>query len=283
MRRRTGLVALAGASLAALYALVGCTAAGTGTAEPHAAAALALPPAGGAPDYQLGGAYDPSPAVEIVVRDRTADAAEGRYSICYVNAFQTQPDELGEWPDELLLRDAAGEPVRDAGWPDEVLVDTSTSANRDAIAEIAEPWITGCAASGFNAVEFDNLDSASRSDGALTDADNRALATALVRAAHAAGLAAAQKNAAELSAALHDEAGFDFAIAEECAAFDECDAYASVYGDHVIDVEYFGTSSQLFADACADPDTPASVVLRDRELSTPDDPGFVFALCPSSN
>ncbi len=32
-------------------------------------------------------------------------------------------------------------------------------------------------------------------------------------------------------------------------------------------------------EVCADPETPASVVLRDRDLVTPDDPEYVFETC----
>lgn len=240
---------------------------------------VVLPPGNAAPDYQLGGAYDPDPAVGIVARDRTAQAASGIYSICYVNAFQTQPAEQDLWPADLLLQDADGEPLIDPNWPDEVLVDTSTEQKRSAIVELVAAWIRGCAESGFDAVEFDNLDSFTRSADALSAADNQALATGLVLVAHDAGLAAGQKNAAEQSAAMHRGAGFDFAVAEECVAFAECGLYTEVYGDHVIAIEYSDTLDRPFADACADPETPASVVLRDRDLVTPTDAAYVFELC----
>lgn len=241
--------------------------------------AITLPPAGAAPDYQLGGAYDPPAGVEIVARDRQAQPAEGLYSICYVNGFQTQPGERDLWPEELLLHDDSGALLVDAGWPDEVLLDTSTASTRDSIVDIIAPWIRECADAGFDAVEFDNLDSFTRSLGALASDDNTALAVALVQTAHAAGLAAGQKNAAELTAALHDEARFDFAVAEECAQFDECTSFTDVYGDHVIAVEYTDALRAPLADVCAEPDTPASTVLRDRDLVTPDDPDYVFELC----
>lgn len=35
--------------------------------------------------------------VEIIARDRTARPVAGRYNICYVNGFQTQPDQLRFW------------------------------------------------------------------------------------------------------------------------------------------------------------------------------------------
>ncbi|WP_345542766.1 endo alpha-1,4 polygalactosaminidase [Microbacterium jejuense] len=263
----------AGAAFALAALAVGLAAC---SVEP--APAVTLPPAGAAPDYQLGASYDPPVGVEIVARDRTADPAPGAYSICYVNGFQTQPGELEDWPTGALLTDADGDPVFDPDWPDEALLDTSSEAGRAQIAQIAAPWIQGCAESGFDAVEFDNLDTYERSDGALTLDDNLALATMLVDAAHGAGLAAAQKNAAEDADLLHEIAGFDFAVAEECTVYDECGLYADAYGAHVIAVEYTDTDVD-FAAACADPSAPASLVLRDRDLVGPDDEAYVFALC----
>ncbi len=105
------------------------------------------------------------------------------------------------------------------------------------------------------------------------------IGTALVEVAHGAGLAAGQKNAAEFAERLHAEAGFDFAVVEECAAYDECGAYTEVYGDAVLDIEYTDELPRSFEEMCADPDSPASMVLRDRDLTTPDDPAHVFELC----
>ncbi|MEN0022397.1 MAG: endo alpha-1,4 polygalactosaminidase [Microbacterium sp.] len=263
-------------------ALAGCAgeqvAAGEPTASGAGSADVALLPAGAVPDYQLGGAYEPADGVGIVGRDRSADPADGVYSICYVNGFQTQPGELDDWADDLLLQDD-GEPVFDPDWPDEALLDTSTAERRDRIAATVGAWIDGCADSGFDAVEFDNLDSYTRSDDALTLDDNLALATLLVERAHASGLAAGQKNAAEDAAALRDRAGFDFVVVEECAAYEECGAYTAVYGDQVIDIEYTDELPRPFAEMCADPDSPVSMVLRDRDLQPADADGHVFETC----
>lgn len=258
----------------AAASMVGC-AAETPATPPSS---VRLPPVAAAPDYQLGGAYDPPAGVGVAARDRTVEPAVGVYSICYVNAFQTQPGELDAWPDDLVLRDDHGEPVLDPDWPDEALLDTSTEARRDQIATIVGPWIVGCAEAGFDGVEFDNLDSYTRSDAALGREDNLALARDLVGVAHDAGLAAGQKNAAEDSGALRTRAGFDFAVAEECGDFDECDTYTEVYGDHVIDIEYTDGGPD-FSAACAEGVLPDSVVLRDRDLVTPDEAGYVFELC----
>ncbi|MEV7692809.1 endo alpha-1,4 polygalactosaminidase [Microbacterium sp. NPDC089189] len=272
MTRRL-LPAAAAMLVAAAILLTGCSAPGD-----QATASISLPPAGAAPDYQLGGAYDPDPRVGIVARDRTAEPAPDVYSICYLNGFQTQPGERGDWPDDLVLR-VDGEDVIDPDWPDEALLDTRGAQNRAAIAERITGFIEDCAAAGFDAVEFDNLDTDTRSSGMLDADDNLALAATLVDAAHAVGLAAAQKNAAEDAARLRAEAGFDFAVVEECAVFDECGAYADVYGKNVISIEYTDALPRPFADLCADEASPASLVLRDRDLTTPGDPAYAFELC----
>ncbi|MFF1531060.1 endo alpha-1,4 polygalactosaminidase [Cellulomonas sp. NPDC058312] len=254
-----------------LLAVAGCS--GPAPARPG------LPPAGVVVDYQLGGGYAPPDGIGGVVRDVTDAPDTDRWSGCYVNGFQTQPAErdvwLAEHPD-LVLRDDAGDPVVDPGWPDELLLDTSTGAKRAAIAEVVGAQVTRCADRGFDAVELDNLDSWTRSDGRLTEDDAVDLAARLVDVAHAAGLAVAQKNAPDLGTRGRDEAGFDFAVAEECLAYDECAAYTDVYGDAVLDVEY---DAGPFPDRCADPRRPTSTVLRDRDLRTPADDGYVLATC----
>jgi hypothetical protein len=233
-------------------------------------------------DYQLGGGYDPADGVEIVARDSMDAPADGLYSICYINAFQTQPQEADLWLTEraeLLLRDDNGDPVVDPGWPDEMILDISTTKNRITIASIFGETIAGCASEGFDAVEFDNLDTWTRSDGALTEQNAVEMATALADFAHTSGLAAGQKNSAELGERGRDEIGFDFAVTEECAQFDECDVFRDVYKDAVIDIEYTDALDRPFDEICADPSTPDMTVLRDRDLQTPDSPEYVFEHC----
>ena len=285
--RAAALVAAAGA----LAALVACAAApgaggdadrrgsGSGSrSEPLTPAERVDFPEHPVPDYQLGGAYTPDPDVELVVRDRTAEPAAGVTSVCYVNAFQTQPGELEDWPDSLILRNGAA-PVMDPAWPDEALLDTSTAERRAGILGRVAPWIADCADRGFQGVEFDNLDSFARSEGRLTLTDNLALAEDLARTAHEHGLAAGQKNAAEHATEFSERAGFDFAVAEECAAYGECGAYTSVYGGRVIDIEYPDDLPRPFAELCADHGDPAWMILRDRELAVPGSEGFVRERC----
>ena len=269
-------IAAAALLAATLIAAGGCASDASSDDSPTGSAAP--PPAGTAFDYQLGGPYDPPTGVGVVARDRTAPPAEGAYSICYINGFQTQPGERDVWPDAVLLANADG-PVIDPEWPDEILLDTSDSAGRDTIASIVAPWIRDCADRGYDAVEFDNLDSFTRSSGALSLTDNLALAAVLVDAAHDAGLAAGQKNAAEYAEELHREAGFDFAVAEECAAFRECAAFGDVYAQAVLDIEYTDALPRPFAEMCADPASPAAMILRDRELRTPASAAYVYDTC----
>lgn len=243
---------------------------------------VALPPAGGRPDYQLGGAYPPPAGVTIVGRDRGAEPADGLYSICYINGFQTQPGELDLWPEEALLY-ADGEPVADPDWPDEVLLDTSSESSRAQIFNVVKPWIEQCASSGFQAVEFDNLDTYTRSAGRLRLSDNTAMAALFVEHTQRLGLAAAQKNAAEDTNYLKEHAGFDFAVAEECAAWQECDEYTSAYGESVIDIEYPDNLPEPFHTLCEQNPEVRSMVLRDRNLRTPQDASYIFEVCQRSN
>jgi hypothetical protein len=234
-----------------------------------------LPPANARADYQLGGAYPPPTGVALVTRDRNAAPAAGVYNICYVNGFQIQPDETALWTGshaDLILRDG-GSPVIDTEW-NEMLIDVSTPDKRSQVAAIVNGWIDGCRAAGFDAVEIDNLDSYTRSHDLLV-ADNAVAAMALFSAhAHAVGLAIGQKNSSEL-VARKAELGTDFATAEECDRYDECDAYRAGYGDRVIVIEYrkadFDAGCRTFPNL--------SIILRDVDLVTPTTSGYVYDAC----
>ncbi|WP_328584640.1 endo alpha-1,4 polygalactosaminidase [Streptomyces sp. NBC_00370] len=236
------------------------------------------PPANAVFDYQLGGAYPPPAPVRVVSRDRAARPAKGLYSICYVNAFQTQPGAAVTWwrehhPD-LLLKDAEGELVVDEDW-DEPLLDISTPDKRAALMDIVGPWIDGCAAAHFDAVEPDNLDSYERSDGELTRQDAAAFARLLTTRAHGRGLAVAQKNTADL---LPQRAGigFDFGVVEECAQYDECAEFGAAYGGRIFAIEYV---KKDFAAACRTWGKKLSLTLRDRDVRPAGSAGYVYRSC----
>ena len=241
------------------------------------AAAVTLPPVDAPFDYQIGQAYPPPAGVRVVSRDREAEPAAGLYSICYVNAFQVQPQEVAWWQqhhDDLLLRDAAGEYVIDGAW-DEIVLDIRTPAKRAALAAIVNGWIDGCAARGFQAVEPDNIDTYDRFDDLLTREQALAYLRLLAPHAHGAGLAIAQKNTTSL-AEQGRAAGLDFAIAEECGRWDECGDYTDVYGDNLIVIEY---TSSAFKKACAAVGGRVSVVHRDLDVTAPGSGTYVYQAC----
>jgi hypothetical protein len=230
-------------------------------AAPAAAATVTLPPTGTDWDYQLGGTRPVPDHVGIVERDRRATPHAGTYDICYVNGFQTQADEKAFWHRHwslVLKRD--GKPVVDLVWG-EWLLDIRSGPKRAALAAIVGRWTDRCARDGYAAVEYDNLDSFSRSHGLITTADTRRYASLLVGRAHDAGLAAAQKNRAGWDGTT---VGFDFAIAEQCAQYHECGSYVDHYGRHVLAVEYHDTSFQR---ACRHWADRIAVVRRDVNLT----------------
>jgi hypothetical protein len=244
-----------------LALLLVATLAPAATAVPRTLPPHTLPPVGTDWDYQLGGARPVPAHVGIVERDRHASPAAGRYNICYVNGFQTQADEKKFWRRHWsLVLQRHGHAVVDENW-DEWLLDIGTPAKRASLARIEGRWVSGCAAHGFDAVEFDNLDSFQRSHGLLTAADSRAFAGLLVAEAHAAGLAAAQKNRAGWDGTT---VGYDFAVAEQCAQYDECGSYVAHYGRHVLAVEYH---DQSFAKACGAWSGTIALVRRDVDLT----------------
>ncbi|EFG46474.1 hypothetical protein HMPREF0183_2196 [Brevibacterium mcbrellneri ATCC 49030] len=248
-----------------------------------ATSAHSLPPITGVFDYQLGGAYSLPTPIDVVVRDASAEPLSDAYSVCYVNGFQTQPDDAAMWKEhaDLLLHNKHGDLVTDPDWDDEYILDPSTPDQRADILKIISPIITGCANAGYDAVEIDNLDSFDRfaqieQNAAMT------LASAYVEIAHDAGLAIAQKNAAEIARSAHEDLGFDFAVTEECGSYDECDAYTSVYGPHVLEIEYpdsLEEAGMTFADVCALPDRAPLTILRDRALVARGAKGYRLESC----
>jgi hypothetical protein len=229
-----------------------------------AAALLAVPalPVDTDVDYQLGGATRPADNVGIVVRDRTEPPADGLFNVCYVNGFQTQPGEKAFWRHhrDLLLRDTDGRLVVDQAWG-ETLLDVRTPATRRALAHIVGAWVRGCARRGYEAVEFDNLDSYTRSDGLIRRREALLYAELLVRQAHRRGLAAGQKNLAGFDGTT---IGYDFAVAEECGRYDECQRYVEDFGDQVLMIEY---RVEDFAETCTAYGATHPVELRDRDLA----------------
>ena len=257
---------------------------------PVAATAYEPPPANGGFDYQIGGDYPLPDGVGIVSRDwfSGSPAGGGTYSICYVNGFQTQadergtdrPDEHGNWPRGLVLEKLGDDP----NWGGEYLVDLRSADKRERAARWVRQMIAGCAEQGYDAVEFDNLDSWTRFDGTplarrvpFGRREAVAYAELLTDSAHALDLAVAQKNTTQLShRQSRERIGFDFAIAEQCGRYRECEAYRDLFGDLVIDVEY---RRRDFRRACDQVGAALSIVLRDIGVSRPGARTYRYDAC----
>ncbi|MCU7728928.1 endo alpha-1,4 polygalactosaminidase [Actinoplanes sp. KI2] len=268
-----------GAAVAAVAVVAAGIGIGTADAGTQAAAAGWAPPPANAPfDYQIGAPYTPPAGVTVVSRDHDAAPAAGLYNICYVNAFQAQTDAASWWktnhPD-LLLHDARGNLVIDKDW-NEILLDYSTAAKRSGLTAVVGAWIDQCASKGFKGLEPDNLDSYTRSKGLLTESQAVAYAQSLATYAHGKGLAIGQKNDAELGTANARQVGFDFAVAEECADYSECQDYTATYGNHVIVIEY---KQSGFTKACNSYGSTLSIVLRDVDVTAPGSGSYVFKTC----
>ncbi|WP_409055885.1 endo alpha-1,4 polygalactosaminidase [Streptomyces sp. SYP-A7185] len=275
-RSRPGRLAVCVAAL--LLATACATDDGKDAPATDRADAVRTPKADTVFDYQLGGPYPPDGAVRAVSRDRSAKPAEGLYNVCYVNAFQAQPGDAIAWwkkkhPD-LLLKNDDGSLVVDEDWK-EPLLDISTSGKRRALMDVVGPWIDGCATSGYDAVEPDNLDSYERSDDHLTPRHAAAFAELLAERAHSRGLAIAQKNTTDLLPQ-RGRIGFDFAVVEECAAYKECGDFADAYDDKVFAVEYTRKDYRTACDTWGD---RLSITLRDLDVSPKGTKGHVFAQC----
>jgi hypothetical protein len=244
--------------------------------SPSESLSARLPPPNAGFDYQLGGAYTPPAGVTVVSRDRTEAPAPGLYNICYVNGFQIQPEDVSWWkanhPD-LMLRDKGGKLVIDPDW-NEIMLAPTTIERRAELAGVIGEWIAKCASDGFDAVEIDNLDTFTRSHRLISEDDAVAQMRLFADAAHAVGLPIAQKNSAEI-VGRRAEMGTDFAVAEECNRYRECDAYTGAYGDHVLVIEY----RRLDFDAGCAAYPNLSIVLRDLDLVTPTDKGYFYAGC----
>lgn len=260
---------------------------------PAQASSPALPPRGAPFDYQLSQPYGLPPGVRVVVRDWFDGRPASRphsYSICYLNAFQTQPDdpdvvrpdETSAWPTASVLSDLPHDP----GWPGEYLIDLSTPDLRAAAVAHVTPMLQVCARKGFQAVDLDNLDAWTRFDGTPQEGlipygkpEAIDYARQLTQVAHGLGLASGQKNTPQLGRRVsRDVIRFDFAVAEECARYHECGRYRAAFGRHVLMIEY---RDRDFRRACRSHGDAVSIVRRDRDLTAPGSSRYRYARCPS--
>jgi hypothetical protein len=169
----------------------------------------------------------------------TAIHALGAHAVCYIDA--------GTWED--FRPDAGLYPASvkglSNGWPGERWLDIRATG---VLMPIITARVAKCAAAGFDAVDFDNVDGYENDTGfPLTAADQLTFNEDLAAVAHSYGLSVGLKNDPDQLGAL--ESTFDFAINEQCAQYDECDAYDgwTAAGKAVIEVEYHAKPSRYCA------------------------------------
>jgi hypothetical protein len=167
--------------------------------------------------------------------------AVGAHAVCYVDA--------GTWED--FRPDAGAYPASvkglPNGWPGEVWLDIRATG---VLLPIISARVAKCAAAGFDAVEFDNVDGYTNSTGfPLTASDQLTFNLDLANIAHSNGLSVGLKNDLDQLGQL--QGTFDFAINEQCAQFNECDAYHawSAAGKAVVEVEYHARPRRYCASA----------------------------------
>jgi hypothetical protein len=244
---------------------------GGSAGQPPAATA---PPAGSADrwrpqarttwQYQLSGTLDLSvdaAVFDVDWEDTTADQVRqlhdrGRAVICYVNAgaYEEWRGDAGTYPAALL-----GAPLD--GWPGERWLDIRDT---DALLPIIAARFDVCRDKGFDGVEADNVDGYSNDSGfPLTAQDQVEFNVAVARLAHERGLSIGLKNDVEQIAEL--EPSFDFAVNEECLAYDECEQYAPFVqaGKAVLHVEYETPSAESCARAH---NAGLSTIIKELEL-----------------
>ena len=249
--RRGGRSRTAGLLAGAAALLLACSPASDGSGEraavPSARPSQAAGPAqqlwrpapGTAWQWQLSGPLDLGVDVPVYdVDHQTTTAAQvaalhvaGRRVVCYVSVGSSEdvrPD-AGRFPPAVLGR-------RLDGWPDERWLDVR---RRDLLAPALLPRFDLCRDKGFDAVEPDNVDGFLNDTGfPLTARDQLAFNRWVFREVRARGMSVALKNDPEQAAQLVDDV--DFAVVEECARYDECEAFRPFVtaGKAVLRVEY---------------------------------------------
>jgi hypothetical protein len=154
----------------------------------------------------------------------------GRKAICYVEAGAAadfRPD-FADWPADLL--------GRSDGWPGERWLDIRSPARLEPV--LAKRFDM-CRDKGFDAIEPDLIEHYANDTGfPITAADQLRFNRFVARLAHERGLSVALKNDVGQVPALVGD--FDFAIDEECFAYDECEALRPFIaaGKAVLHAEY---------------------------------------------
>ncbi|WP_432834642.1 endo alpha-1,4 polygalactosaminidase [Dactylosporangium sp. CA-092794] len=217
-------------------------------ASPAAAAGWWHPAVGLSWQWQLSGPLDKAVAADVYdvdgantsAADVAALKAAGRHVICYVNAGAHEDfrADAKNYPESVRGKALDG-------WPGEQWLDVR---RWDVLEPLLAARFKTCRDKGFDAVEPDNVDGYSNNSGfPLTADDQLKFNRRVADLAHRTGLAVGLKNDVEQAAVLAP--AFDFAVNEECAHYDECDALKVFIdaGKPVFHVEYEGSTSAFCA------------------------------------
>jgi hypothetical protein len=154
----------------------------------------------------------------------------GRRVVCYVDAgtWENWRPDASKFPDRVK-----GKPN---GWPGERWLDIRAL---DVLRPILKARVAKCAAKGFDAIEFDNVDGYANNSGfPLDGADQLRFNVWLANQAHRHGLSVALKN--DLGQVGKLLRYFDFALDEQCFQYHECYRLKPFVkaGKAVFEVEY---------------------------------------------
>jgi hypothetical protein len=222
--------------------------------DPEPALDVWAPPPGTSWQWQLMGALDTSVEVQMFdldlfdapQADIDALRARGIKVICYFSAgsYEDWRADADQFPLE-----ARGAPLR--GWPGEWWIDVMNADVR----EVLTARLDHAVARGCDGVEPDNVDGyANRNGLGLTATEQLDFNRFLADEAHRRGLSVGLKNDLDQLDDLVD--WFDWALNEECAAYDECDRLAVFTEDagravfHAEYVDRFAQAEAKAAEVC---------------------------------
>jgi len=154
---------------------------------------------------------------EVPAKTVAALHSKGRRAICYldVGSWENYRPDAGRFPKSVLGRAYAG-------YPDERWLDIRRI---DLLAPILRARFDRCRRKGFDAVEPDNIAGYENKTGfPLTADDQLRFNRWVAREVHRRGMAVALKNDPEQVGQLVGR--FDFAVVEECFAYDECGRFS---------------------------------------------------------
>ena len=206
-----------------------------------AAAALWVPSPTDTVQVQLQGKVDTSVAADVFYVDGDGTPAKtvaalhdaGAHAVCYFSAgsYENYRSDADAFPKQTLGKKLDG-------YPDERWLDVRRVG---ALMKVMGPRLDECAAKGFDAADFDNVDGYQNDTGfPITFGQQLRYDRRLAREAHARGLTASLKNDVGQLAQL--AGAFDFALNEECLVYDECRRYKPFVdaGKAVFHIEYRG-------------------------------------------